>query len=56
LAVRSAIGHVFARQKGPRGPVIRTIGLARAKTKIGRANLLYNMQPLVWLTTRVAGA
>jgi transposase, IS5 family len=49
-AVRSAVEHVFARQKGPMGLFVRTIGIARANTKIGIANLLYNMQRLVWLT------
>jgi hypothetical protein len=29
--------------------VVRTIGIARARTKIGLANLLYNMQRMVWL-------
>jgi len=28
---------------------VRTIGIARARTKIGLANLLYNMQRMVWL-------
>lgn len=53
-AVRAAVEHVFARQKGPMGLFIRTIGLARARTKIGLANLLYNMQRMVWLTGRIA--
>jgi len=43
-AVRSAVEHVFARQKGPMALSIRTIGLARARTKIGLANLVYNMK------------
>lgn len=55
-AVRSAVEHVFARQKGPMGLFIRTIGIARAKTKIGLANLVYNMQRMVWLTARAAAA
>jgi len=38
-AVRSAVEHVFARQKGPMGLVVRTIGIARARVKIGLANL-----------------
>jgi len=42
-AVRSAVEHVFARQKGPMGLFIRTIGIARARTKIGLANLTYNL-------------
>ena len=53
-AVRSAVEHVFARQKGPMGLFIRTIGLARATTKIGLANLLYNMQRMVWLAAQTA--
>ena len=53
-AVRAAVEHVFARQKGPMGLFIRTIGLARATTKIGLANLLYNMQRMVWLTHQIA--
>ena len=32
--------------------VIRTIGLARAKVKIGLANLAYNMRRMVWLDSR----
>ena len=54
--VRSAIEHVFARQKGPMGLFVRTIGIARATTKIGLANLAYNMQRLVWLDRRTAPA
>ena len=53
-AVRSAVEHVFARQKGPMGLFIRTIGLARATTKIGLANLVYNMQRMVWLAAQTA--
>jgi IS5 family transposase len=49
--VRAAIEHVFARQKGPMGLVVRTIGLARATVKIGLANLAYNMHRTVWLTS-----
>jgi hypothetical protein len=32
------------------GLVVRTIGLARARVKIGLANLVYNMRRAVWLT------
>ena len=53
-AVRSRIEHVFAEQKARMGLVIRTVGLARAKTKIGLVNLAYNMRRLVWLDTRAA--
>jgi len=55
-AVRARIEHVFARQKGPLGLVIRTIGLARARVKIGLANLVYNMQRFVWLRSKSAAA
>ncbi len=53
-AVRSAVEHVFARQKGPMGLVVRTICIARARVKIGLANLAYNMKRLVWLSGRPA--
>jgi hypothetical protein len=36
--------------------VIRTIGTARARTKIGLANLVYNMKRMIWLTDRAAPA
>lgn len=48
--VRAAVEHVFARQKGPMGLVVRTIGFARARMKIGLANLAYNMNRAIWLT------
>ena len=54
--VRSAVEHVFARQKGPMGLVVRTIGIARATVKIGLANIVYNMKRAVWLTERAAAA
>lgn len=50
--VRSAVEHVFARQKGPMALVVRTIGLARATVKIGLANIAYNMRRAVWLTAQ----
>jgi IS5 family transposase len=48
-AVRSRIEHVFAEQKHRMGLFVRTIGLARARVKIGLANLAYNMKRLIWL-------
>lgn len=54
--VRSAIEHVFAHQKGLMGLCVRTIGLARAKLKIGLANIAYNMRRLVWLRRQYADA
>jgi len=54
--VRSAIEHVFAHQKGPMGLVVCTIGIARARVKIGLANLSYNMRRYVWLRMKYAAA
>ena len=48
--VRSRVEHVFAEQKARMGLFVRTIGIARAKTRIGMVNLAYNMRRLVWLT------
>src|SRR5271154_3440492 len=47
--VRAFVEHVFAREKGPMGLVIRTIGLHRAMVKIGLVNLTYNMKRATWL-------
>ena len=44
-AVRAHIEHVFAEQKARMGLFVRTIGLARATTKIGLANLVYKHAP-----------
>jgi transposase, IS5 family len=54
--LRSAVEHVFAQEKGPMGLIIRTIGIARAKVKIGLANLAYNMRRFVFLTEKYAVA
>jgi IS5 family transposase len=45
--VRAAVEHVFAPQKGPMNLVIRTIGIARATTRIGLANLVYTMKRMI---------
>ncbi len=54
--VRAFVEHPFARIKGPMALTIRTIGIARAETKIGMANLAYNFQRLLWLNGRGAPA
>lgn len=54
--VRSAVEHVFAHQKGPMSLFIRTIGIGRARIKIGMANIAYNMRRFVWLSGRAAPA
>lgn len=51
--VRSADDHV-AHPKGLMGLLVRTIGLDRARLKIGLANLAYNMPRFVWLRPRGA--
>ncbi len=50
--VRVAIDHVFATQKCRLGLIIRTVGLARATTKLGLANLVTNMRRLAWFELR----
>ena len=53
-AVRAHIEHVFADLKARMGLFVRTIGLARATTKIGLANLVHNMRRLFWLERHTA--
>lgn len=50
--VRSRVEHVFAAQKCRLGLVVRTVGMARARAKIGLANLAYNFTRLAWLNGR----
>ena len=47
--IRARVEHVFAAQKDRMGLFIRTIGFARATTKIGMANLAYNIKRLIFL-------
>ena len=42
--IRSRVEHVFAEQKDRMRLFVRTIGIARATTKIGMANLVYNIK------------
>jgi len=51
---RAPIEHVFAVQKNIFGLTIRTIGIARARTKIGLANIAFNMRRLVQIRARTA--
>ena len=53
---RAGVEHVFADQKHRMGLFIRTIGLVRARTKIGLANLAYNLRRYVFLETKAAPA
>jgi IS5 family transposase len=53
--VRARIEHVFgAQQTAPGGRIIRTIGIVRAKVKIGLQNLVYNIRRLVTLERMAA--
>ena len=47
--IRSRVEHVFAEQKDRMDLFIRTIGLSRATTKIGLANIVYNLKRFVFL-------
>ncbi|NWG70399.1 MAG: IS5 family transposase [Parvularculaceae bacterium] len=52
--VRAFVEHVFADQKHRMGVKVRTIGIARAKIKIGLANIAYNMRRLIFHTRTAA--
>ncbi len=54
--IRSAVEHVFARQKDQIKLFIRTIGISRAKVKVGMANIAYNMLRYVFHEGRRAAA
>jgi IS5 family transposase len=47
--IRARVEQVFAEQKDRMGLFIRTIGIARATTKIGMANLVYNIKRFIFL-------
>ncbi len=53
--VRARIEHVFgAQQSSPGGRIVRTIGIVRARAKIGLQNLAYNIRRLVTLERMAA--
>ena len=54
--VRSAVETVFAGQKHRFGLFVRTIGQARARTKIGLANLAHNLKCFLWIDGRPVAA
>jgi transposase, IS5 family len=54
--VRSRVEHVFAAQKCRLGLVVRTVGIVRARAKIGLANLAFNFTRMAWLNGRTAPA
>ena len=53
--VRARVEHVFgAQENAPGGRLVRTIGIVRAKIKIGLQNLAYNIRRLVILERAAA--
>ena len=54
--IRARIEHVFgAQQSASGGRIVRTIGIVRARAKIGLHNLAYNIRRLMTLE-RIAAA
>jgi IS5 family transposase len=53
--VRARVEHVFGHQENSMGgKIVRTIGIARARLKIGMMNLGYNIRRLVQLERAAA--
>jgi transposase, IS5 family len=53
--IRARVEHVFgAQQTAPGGRIVRTIGILRARAKIGLQNFVYNIRRLVTLDRLVA--
>ena len=53
---RARVEHVFGAQHAMGGHIVRTIGIARARAKIGMMNLIYNMRRMIQLIKRDAKA
>ena len=51
--VRARVEHVFADQAAIGGRFVRTIGLERARLRIGLVNLAYNLRRWAWLAAHV---
>jgi len=53
--IRARIEHVFgAQESAPGGRIVRTIGIVRARLKIGLQNLVYNIRRLATLERMAA--
>ena len=50
--VRARVEHVFGAQAQMGGHFVRTIGVLRARAKIGMMNLVYNMMRMIQLQKR----
>jgi len=55
-SIRAHVEHVFAVQKDKMDLFVRTIGIERARVKVGLANLVYNMKRLTFLERQVVFA
>ena len=53
---RSGVEHVFADQKHRMGLFVRSIGITRARTRIGLANIACNMRRLLFWETAASQA
>ena len=51
---RARVEHIFGAQHAMAGHIVRTIGIIRARVKIGMMNLVYNMRRLLQLIKRDA--
>ncbi len=51
---RARVEHVFGAQRAMGGHIVRTIGIIRARVKIGMMNLVYNIRRLLQLIKRDA--
>lgn len=52
--VRVGVEHVFAAQTAMGGMLVRTIGIARARVKVGMMNIVYNLRRWAYLEARCA--
>jgi transposase, IS5 family len=53
--IRARIEHVFgAQETAPGGRIVRTIGIVRARLKIGLQNFVYNIRRLATLERMAA--
>ena len=53
--IRARIEHVFgAQETAPGGRIVRTIGIVRARLKIGLQNFVYNVRRLATLERMAA--
>lgn len=54
--IRSAVEDPLAERKDRMTPLVRTIGIARARAKIGMANIAFNMTHLAFRQPGAAAA